>query len=79
MPSRRVATMLQHHYLKNSNKYWKINDLRDNTALAATIPYCDVVVTDGEAWDVAVNRAHLDKEFGTPIFRSLTDLAACLN
>jgi hypothetical protein len=79
MPSRRVATMLQYHYLKNSNKHWKINDLRDNAALAAAIPYCDIVVTDGEAWDVAVNRAHLDKEFGASILRSLTDLATCLN
>jgi len=71
--------MLQYHYLKNSNKHWKINDLRDNAALATAIPYCDIVVTDGEVWDVAVNRAHLDKEFGTLIFRSLADLAACLN
>jgi hypothetical protein len=79
MPSRRVATMLQYHYLKDSNKHWKINDLRDNAALAITIPYCDVVVTDSAAWDTAVNHAHLNQEFGTVIFRSLTDLAAYLN
>ncbi len=79
MPSRRVATMLQYHYLKDSNKHWKINDLRDNAALAMTIPYCDIVVTDSAAWNTAVNHAHLDKEFGTAIFRSLTDLAAYLN
>jgi hypothetical protein len=78
MPSRRVATMLQYHYLKDQQKEWKINDLRDNAALAITIPYCDVVATDSEVWDVAVNRAHLDKEFDTAIFRSLTDLAAYL-
>jgi len=79
MPSRRVATMLQYHYLKDSNKHWKISDLRDNAALAMTIPYCDIVVTDSAAWNTAVNHAHLDKEFGTAIFRSLTDLAAHLN
>lgn len=79
MPSRRVATMLQYHYLRDSNKHWKINDLRDNAALAMTIPYCDIVVTDSAAWNTAVNHAHLDKEFGTAIFRSLTDLAAHLN
>ena len=39
------------------------------------IPYCDIVVTDSEVWDVSVNRAHLDREFGTAIFRRLTDLA----
>lgn len=79
MPSRRVATMLQYHYLKDSNKHWKINDLRDNTALAMTIPYCDIVVTDSAAWNTAVNHAHLDKEFETAMFRNLTDLAAHLN
>ena len=79
MPSRRVATMLQYHYLKDSNKHWKINDLRDNAALAMAIPYCDVVVTDSAAWNIAINQAHLDKEFGTAIFRNLTDLAAYLN
>jgi hypothetical protein len=78
MPSRRVATMLQFHYLKDTNKHWKINDLRDNVALSKAIPYCDIVVTDSEVWDVAVNRAHLDREFSTPILRRLTDLAAHL-
>ena len=34
MPSRRVATTLQFHYLKDVGKRWKINDLRDNTALS---------------------------------------------
>jgi hypothetical protein len=78
MPSRRVATMLQFHYLKDTSKHWKINDLRDNVALSKAIPYCDIVVTDKEVWDVAVNRAHLDREFGTPIFRRLTDLMTYL-
>ena len=44
-----------------------------------TIPYCDIVVTDSAAWNTAVNHAHLDKEFGTAIFRNLTDLAVHLN
>lgn len=78
LPSRRIATMLQFHYLKDSNKHWKINDLRDNAALSQAIPYCDIVVTDSEVWDVAVNKAHLDSEFKTPIFRRLTDLTAYL-
>lgn len=78
MPSRRVATMLQFHYLKDTNKHWKINDLRDSVALSQAIPYCDVVVTDSEVWDVAVNRAHLDQEFKTPILRRLTDLPSLL-
>ena len=79
MPSRRVATMLQFHYLKDGGKHWKINDLRDNAALSSAIPYCDIVVTDKEVWNVSVNRAHLDQEFGTVIFRRLTDLATYLS
>lgn len=76
LPSRRVAVMMQYHYLKDVQRDWTINDLRDIAALAAAIPYCDVVVTDNKAWDAAVNRAHLDREFGTVIFRRLNDLAA---
>jgi hypothetical protein len=78
MPSRRVATMMQHHYLKDLQRDWTINDLRDITALAKAIPYCDIVVTDNKAWDAAVNRAHLDDEFGTTVLRRLTDLTAYL-
>ena len=43
------------------------------------IPYCDIVVTDSAAWNAVVNHAHLDKEFGTAIFRNLTDLATHLD
>ena len=78
LPSRHVTAMMQYHYLKDVRRDWTINDLRDIAALAAAIPYCDVVVTDNKAWDTAVNRAHLDKEFNTVILRRLTDLAAQL-
>lgn len=59
-------------------KSWRINDLQDDVALSQAIPYCDIVVTDSEVWDVAVNRAHLDREFGMPLLRRLTDLVAHL-
>jgi transcriptional regulator with XRE-family HTH domain len=78
LPSRRVSAMLQFHYLKDGGKHWKINDLRDNHALSKAIPYCDIVVTDSEVWDIAVNRAKLNQEFGTAIFRRLTDLSTYL-
>ena len=29
LPSRRVARMMQFHYLKDVNRDWKLNDLRD--------------------------------------------------
>jgi hypothetical protein len=79
LPTRRVTAMIQFHYLKDVYRNWTINDLRDIAALAKVIPYCDIVVTDNKAWDVTVNRAHLDQEFNTAIFRRLTDLAAYLD
>jgi hypothetical protein len=78
LPSRKVVTMMQFHYLKDVHRDWTINDLRDIAALSTAIPYCDVVVTDKKACDTAVNRARLDKEFGTAIFSSLADLAKYL-
>jgi hypothetical protein len=78
MPSRRVATMMQFYYLKDLKRDWTVNDLRDIAALAAAIPYCNIVVTDKKAWDCAANRAGLDKEFGTKILCQLTDLVAQL-
>jgi hypothetical protein len=78
MPSRRVATMMQFHYLKDLQRDWSINDLRDIAALSKAIPYCDIVVTDNKAWDAAVNRAHLGQEFGTTVLRRLADLSAQL-
>jgi hypothetical protein len=42
------------------------------------IPYCDIVVTDNKAWDVVVNRAHLDTEFNTTVLARLGDLPAYL-
>jgi hypothetical protein len=78
LPSQRVAAMIQFHYLKDVHRDWTINDLRDIEALSTAIPYCNVVVTDSKAWDVSVNRAHLDREFGTSIYRRLSDLATHL-
>ena len=70
---------MQFHYLKDVQRDGTlINDLRDIAALAQAIPYCDIVVTDSKAWDAATKRAHLDEEFGTAIFRRLTDLTAHL-
>jgi hypothetical protein len=79
LPSRRVVSMMQFHYLKDVNRDWKINDLRDIDALSIAIPYCDIVVTDKKAYDTAKKRAHLDQEFSTVILSSLVDLAKYLD
>jgi len=78
LPSRRVASMIQLHYLRDINRDWTINDLRDIDALSTAVPHCDIVVTDKKAWDAATNRARLDQEFSTQIFRRLDDLVAHL-
>jgi len=70
--------MIQFHYLKDVHRDWNINDLRDVLARSTAISYCDVGVTAGKAWDTAKNRADLDEEFGTKIFRRLEDLVAHL-
>jgi len=56
MPSRHVTTMMKFYYLQDIKRGWTIDDLRDIAALTAAIPYCDIVVTDNKAWDVAVKR-----------------------
>jgi hypothetical protein len=78
LPTQRVATALKYHYVKQAGTKWKINHLRDIEALSVAIPYTDAVVTDADVRDVATHRAHLDTEFDTPIFRSLTKLATYL-
>ncbi|MFI5588136.1 hypothetical protein ACIA5G_23995 [Amycolatopsis sp. NPDC051758] len=79
LPSRRVVSMMQFHYLKDVSRDWKINDLRDIDALSIAIPYCDIVVADNKACDTATTRAHLDREFNTVILSSLTDLGKYLD
>ena len=78
LPTQRVATSLKHNYVKQTSATWKINHLRDIEALSAAIPYTDAVVTDADVWEVATHRARLGTEFGTPTFRSLTDVVTYL-
>jgi hypothetical protein len=79
LPTQRVATSLKYHYVKQASTTWKVNHLRDIEALSVAIPYTDAVVTDADVWDVATERAHLGDEFGTPVFKSLTELAVYLD
>lgn len=43
-------------------------------ALSVAIPYADAVVIDADVWGVATSQTHLNTEFNTPIFKSLTQL-----
>lgn len=78
LPTRKVSITMKSHYLRDVQRDWTINDFRDIHALSLAIPYCDVVVTDKKAWDVTVNRAHLDDAFATRIFSKLRELGEYL-
>ena len=78
LPTQRVATSLKYHYVKQATTTWKISHLRDIEALSVAIPYTDAVVTDADVAGVATQRAGLDAEFGTPVFKNLTELATYL-
>jgi hypothetical protein len=74
LPTQRVAASLKYHYVRQTSTKWKVNHLRDIKALSVAIPYTDAVVTDADVAHAATWGAHLDTEFGTPIFKSLTEL-----
>ena len=46
IPSAAVSITLADRGFRNSYKKWTGNDIRDADAVAAAIPYCDVVMTD---------------------------------
>jgi hypothetical protein len=49
MPSFDVSVSMKAAYHRNPAHTWKPNHIQDIDALASTVPYCDVVVTDKEA------------------------------
>ena len=78
LPTQRVATSLKYNYVKQTSIKWKINHLRDIEALSVAIPYTDAVVTDADVANAATRGARLDAEFGTPVFKNLTELVEYL-
>ena len=58
---------------KNGNRAWTPNDMHDIDALAAAVPYCDVVVTEKYACEV-MNRSGLAKRYATTVIRQPGDL-----
>lgn len=79
LPTQRVATSLKYNYVKQTSTKWMINHLRDIEALSVAIPYTDAVVTDADVANAATRGAHLDAEFGTPVFKNLTKLVEYLD
>lgn len=77
MPSFDVAVTLKTAFHRNGQHQWTNNHIHDIHALASTLPYCHVVLTDREM--VAhVKRSKLDARLGTSVLHDLDDLYALL-
>ena len=64
MPNLDVSVSLKAAYHRNPAHRWKPNHIQDIDALASTVPYCDIVVTDKEA------ASHLDRTGGAERLRT---------
>ena len=73
MPSTDVSVTLKASYHRDPNLLWTPNDIADIAALASSIPYCDIVVTDKRIADHA-NRTGLADRFGTLIAPRLAEI-----
>ena len=73
MPSFDVAVTLKTSYHRNRFHPWKQNDIHDINAMASTVPYCDIVVTDKGIASHLI-RTGLDKRFDTVVLAHMSDL-----
>ncbi len=78
LPSFGVSVTLKTAIHKNPNHRWANNHIHDIIALAATLPYCDVVLTDREM-AAFVTRSKLDQRPGTTALHDLRHLVATLD
>ena len=77
MPSFDVSVTLKTTIHRNGQHRWTNNHVHDIHALASTLPYCDIVVTDREM-AALVRRSKLDQRLGTTVLHRLQDLADLL-
>ena len=73
MPSFDVAVALKSSYHRDAMHLWTQNDIHDINALASTIPYCDIVVTDKAMASHAI-RTGLAERLNTIVLARLSDL-----
>lgn len=78
MPSFDVAVSLKTEYHRDAHHRWTTNDIHDIDALASTLPYCDIVVTD-KAAAAAANRSGLAARLATVVLARLDDLTEHLS
>ena len=77
MPSFDVVVTLKTEYHRNPNHRWTPNDIFDIDALATTLPYCDIVVTD-KATASHATQTGLAERLNTVVLSDLADLPECL-
>lgn len=77
MPSFDVSVTLKTAIHRNANHQWTNNHIHDIHALAGTLPYCDIVVTDREMAGYA-ERSKLIARLGTTVLSNLEELARLL-
>ena len=73
IPNAAITITLSEKGFRNSYKKWTGNDLRDGDAMAAAIPYCDVVTTDKYV-AAQLAKAPAVTRLGTLVFSRLSDL-----
>ena len=73
MPSFDVMVTLKVSLHRDPNHRWTNNDIFDIRALALTVPYCDVVVTDRSMWS-HVTRHKLPERYDTIVIPQLAEL-----
>jgi len=78
MPSRWVERELRRLRQSNPQKRWEGNDLNDVTALAISVPYCDVVITE-RGWSAMINDGKVNKRFDTRVLADLRRLPEVLD
>ena len=77
MPSFDVVATLKAAYHRNLNYNWSRNDIYDIEALASTVPYCDIIVTDKSA-KFHVNNSGLAERLGSVVVSDLRLLSEFL-
>lgn len=77
MPSVRIAVDLKAELFRNAAKTWTMNAIHDIDALSMALPYCHVVVPDGEMHSL-LSPSQAGQRNGSLIVRRLRDLPALL-
>ena len=78
MPSFDVSVSVKAAYHRNPAHRWKPNHIHDIDAMASTVPYCDIVVTDREAASHLIQTGVAGR-FQTTVLARVEDLVPLLS